>query len=309
MQPWYEAVAIPEGQSCLIYDRQLPAFAFNWHHHPEFELTLTLNSRGTRLVGGHLGAYDDGDLVLLGPDLPHAWQSQALVDPAGVHRAIVCWFTRDWAEALVRLMPELGGLGGLLAEAAQGVQVGPATAATLRPAILELAQLPADRRIVALQGVLVALAGAADRSTLATASPGPGAVPADRRRMVRVLDWLHAHYDRPIRLAPLCALAHVSESQLQRIFRRSTRMSISAYVTRLRVGRACTLLIRSDLSLSAIAAECGFTDQAHLARSFRSVTGQTPSSYRREFRALGAPSPEGRFPMQAPPVRSPRARV
>ena len=51
----------------------------------------------------------------------------------------------------------------------------------------------------------------------------------------------------------------------------------------------------------------GFTDQAHLARSFRSVTGQTPSSYRREFRALGAPSPEGRFPMQAPPVRSPRA--
>ena len=59
-------------------------------------------------------------------------------------------------------------------------------------------------------------------------------------------------------------------------------------------------------SLAAIAAECGFTDQAHLARSFRAVTGQTPSSYRREFRALGAPSPEGRFPMQAPPARPPR---
>lgn len=299
MQPWYEAVSIPEGQSCLIYDRQLPAFAFNWHYHPEFELTLTLNSRGTRLVGGHLGPYDDGDLVLLGPDLPHAWQSESLVDPAGVHRAIVCWFTAGWAGALVRLMPELIGLGSLLGEAAGGVQFGPVTVAALRPAILDLARLPADRRIVALQGVLLALAGATDRSTLAAATPNPEGMTRDRRRMARVLDWLHAHYDRPIRLAPLCALAHVSESQLQRIFRRSTRMSVSAYVTRLRVGRACTLLIRSDRGLSAIAADCGFTDQAHLARCFRAVTGQTPSSYRREFRALGAPAPEGAFPMRS----------
>ncbi len=192
MQPWSEAVSIPEGQSCLIYDRQLPAIAFNWHYHPEFELTLTLNSRGTRLVGGHLDPYDDGDLVLLGPDLPHACQSGSLVDPAGVHRAIVCWFTAGWAGALVRLMPELGGLGALLGEAAGGVQFGPATAAALRPAILDLARLPADRRIVALQGVLLALAGAPDRSTLAAATPSPEGMTRDRRRMARVLDWLHA---------------------------------------------------------------------------------------------------------------------
>ena len=42
MQPWFEAVTIPERQSCLVYDRRLPEFGFNWHYHRECELTLTL---------------------------------------------------------------------------------------------------------------------------------------------------------------------------------------------------------------------------------------------------------------------------
>ncbi|MDN5568985.1 MAG: hypothetical protein L0G27_09640, partial [Paracoccus sp. (in: a-proteobacteria)] len=67
MQPFFEQVGIPEGRSWLLFDRQLTEFPFNWHYHPEFELTLTLNSRGMRFVGDSVEPYADGDLVLLAP--------------------------------------------------------------------------------------------------------------------------------------------------------------------------------------------------------------------------------------------------
>ncbi|WP_321363773.1 helix-turn-helix domain-containing protein [uncultured Celeribacter sp.] len=120
----------------------------------------------------------------------------------------------------------------------------------------------------------------------------------DRRRMEAVLSHLHDHLEKPVRLGPLRALAHVSESQLQRLFKRSTGLSISSYVTRIRVGRATTLLAQTDLPMAAIAERCGFHDAAHLARKFRERTGRTPTKYRRDFRAPGPPNPMGAYQMR-----------
>lgn len=283
MQPWFETVSIPPDRSWLLFDRQLPGFPFNWHYHPEFELTLTVNSRGMRFVGDDVGRYGDGDLVLLGPNLPHAWQSEALVEE-GVHRAVVCWFTRDWAEALIALMPELAPVALLLSEAGRGLAFDAATVTRLRPRLLALGTLSPARQVLELQAILLDLAAAA-RRPLASGEIAVSTIPRDRARMQRVLDWLHAHYDQPLRLAPLCAVAHLTESQLQRVFKRSTRMSISRYVTQLRIGRACQMLVQTDLPTSRIAAECGFSDAAHFARQFRASKGLPPSHFRGRFNA------------------------
>ena len=298
MQPWFEAVLIPEGRSCLIYDRQLPAFGFNWHYHPEFELTLTVGSRGTRFVGGHVDRYDDGDLVLLGPNLPHAWQSEALVEPTGLHRAIVCWFTAGWIEGLMTLVPEFATLAPLLAEAERGIRFDGVTSGALRSRLIALTgQAPAEQ-IVSLQAILIELSHARSRRTLAAGALSMDELSADRRRMERILRWIHANFDQPIRLAPLCDLAHLTESQLQRIFKRSTRVSISDYVARLRVGHASNLLIETDWPTSEVAASCGYSDAAHLAHKFRLLMGCTPTAYRRRMRASGTPDADCVFPMR-----------
>lgn len=298
MQPWFEAVSIPDGHSCLIYDRRLPEFAFNWHYHPEYELTLTLGSHGTRFVGSDVAPYADGDLALIGPNVPHAWQSHRLADGAGEHRAIVCWFTKAWIRALLELMPELGRIGLMLDEAEGGVLFGPATAGLIRLQMLGLCDQPQGDRSISLVRLLLDLARAKDRTCLSPVAVAPCDMPRDRQRMERVLAHVHAHFEAQIRLAPLCEIAHITESQLQRIFKRSTGVSISEYVTRLRVGRASTLLSRTDLPMASIAEECGFHDAAHFARKFRATTGRTPRAYRREFRASGPALPTGVFPMQ-----------
>jgi len=298
MQPWFEAVAIPNGQSCLIYDRRLPEFAFNWHYHPECELTLTLGSHGTRFVGSDVAPYADGDLALIGPNVPHAWQSHRLAQGATEHRAIVCWFTEDWMWRLIGLLPELGAIGPLLNEAGNGVLFGPATAVAMKARMLRLCEQPQSDRVLGLVGLLLALARSTDRTCLSSGAITASDAPRDRQRMERVLAQVHAKFDAPIRLAPLCEIAHVTESQLQRIFRRSTGLSISEYVARLRVGRASTLLSRTDLPMAAIAEKCGFHDAAYFARKFRATTGRTPSAYRREFHVSGPALPIGAFPMR-----------
>ena len=82
MRPLFEKVTVPPGASWALLDRRLDdGIPFQWHYHPEFELTLTLNSRGQRYIGDSIAPYGDGDLVLLGPNLPHTWNSAEKVDP------------------------------------------------------------------------------------------------------------------------------------------------------------------------------------------------------------------------------------
>jgi hypothetical protein len=51
-------------------------FANPWHYHPELELNLILAGEGIRFVGDSVAPFGPGELVLLGPHLPHLWQSR-----------------------------------------------------------------------------------------------------------------------------------------------------------------------------------------------------------------------------------------
>src|SRR6187200_2471673 len=100
-RPYLEKLPTSPDSSLVTLDRRLDAaIPFEWHHHPEYELTLTLNSRGQRFIGDHVGEYDDGDLVLLGPNLPHTWASREAVRNSEPHVALVLWFDSEWAQRL-----------------------------------------------------------------------------------------------------------------------------------------------------------------------------------------------------------------
>lgn len=284
MKPLLETVMPPQGASWAWLDRRLDdAIPFQWHHHPEFELTLTLNSVGQRFIGDHIGDYDDGDLVLIGPNLPHTWASRAKRDPTAPHVAKVMWFHPDWAASLTSLLAELRPVADLLARARRGLKFSEATAAELRAPIEALFARPPADRLTALIDILRRLAE--DRDAIPLASPA-ATVPhhsADRTRIDRVLDVIHTRYMEPLSIGALADIAALSPSGLHRMFVRHVRSPVSTYVSRLRIGEACALLSATSRPIANIAADVGYNSLANFNRQFKALKQMTPRAWRRQF--------------------------
>ena len=87
----------------------------------------------------------------------------------------------------------------------------------------------------------------------------------------------------PIRIADLAAEARLSPFHFCRAFRASLGNTPHQYVMRMRIERSLTLMRRTDFSLSQIAADCGFSDQSHLNKSFRKWMSISPGAWRRTW--------------------------
>lgn len=293
LRPRLERLQPLAGASWACRNRVLPeGIPFQWHHHPEYELTLTLNSRGHRFVGDHVGPYDDGDLVLVGPDLPHSWSSTDSPDPSLPQVALIIWFPPDWAAGPMGALPECALLCDLLRRGRQGLQFSASAAQRVAQRIAEIMSMPPDLGLLAVVGVLMQLArddGARVLSSPQSVQRAPG---SDRTRIDRVLDYIHRTHSEPLRIADLARIAALSPSGLHRLFRRHTGSTVSAYVSGLRIGAACALLAGTARPVAVIARDVGFASLANFNRQFKSRTGQTPRVWRGNHRTTGTGGPE-----------------
>jgi AraC family transcriptional regulator len=101
------------------------------------------------------------------------------------------------------------------------------------------------------------------------------------RKLQRVTDLMLANLERDVSLSELAAECKLSHSYFTRAFKRSTGESPHRWLLRQRVERAKELLREGDVALSEIAIACGFADQSHFTRVFRSLAGASPGSWRR----------------------------
>jgi AraC-like DNA-binding protein len=112
---------------------------------------------------------------------------------------------------------------------------------------------------------------------------GRGRLLAWQARKVR--DYIDAHITGPVLVADLCAIVHCSEAHFSRSFKRTFGESPHAFLVRRRVELAAQYMLTTDASLTDIALQCGFADQAHLCKRFGQAAGQTPAAWRRAYRS------------------------
>jgi len=285
VRPLFEKVTVPDGASWAMLNRRLDdGIPFLWHYHPEFELTLTLNSRGQRYIGEDVSNYDDGDLVLLGPNLPHTWCSAEKLDADQPHIALVMWFTEGWGASIVETLAEMKPLASMLQRAGRGIVFSREAAEQARPLIESIPPLAPVVRLSRLMEVLAFLA--TDKAAQPIAGPAAArrkVESPDRARIERVLDHLHAHYREKISIGDLANVAALSSSGFHRLFRRHTQLTVTDYVTQLRIGQACALLVNSERPIAHIADEVGYINLANFNRQFRALKRVTPREFRRSF--------------------------
>ena len=95
----------------------------------------------------------------------------------------------------------------------------------------------------------------------------------------KVVHYIKSNYMERLLLEEAAALVHISPQYLSRIFKEETGYTFSQYVTRIRIEKSKALLIQEDLSQKDIALMTGFADQSHFSRSFKKVTGLSPTTF------------------------------
>lgn len=304
MKPAYERVTLDTGCSIRIYHRRLARIPFEWHHHPEYELTLTMNSCGKRHIGDSIADYAGDDLVLVPPDLPHTWASNRSIETGAPQVAVVVWFGGDWARRIADCCPEYEPLRRLLRKSACGLAFAPEAGLAVRQK-LEALLSPSPRQ--RLNAVLEILCQLADMDAAPLASPAAfGATRVGRpsghepERINRALDVIDARFAERLTLSELAAAATLSERTLNRYFVQHLGESVGKYLNRVRIGHACRMLADTAWPIATIAARSGFPNVANFNRQFRALRQTTPAAYRKAFEANGT-SVEASMPLQSRP--------
>ncbi|GAA0531730.1 helix-turn-helix domain-containing protein [Chitinophaga japonensis] len=91
---------------------------------------------------------------------------------------------------------------------------------------------------------------------------------------------IHDQWNQPLSLATLSAQLDIHPVTISKYFPRYFGCSLGEYLRRIKVERALALVRSTRQSLTGIAYECGFTDQAHFTKTFRHITGLLPKHYR-----------------------------
>lgn len=102
-----------------------------------------------------------------------------------------------------------------------------------------------------------------------------------RWQIERIKHHIESNLDETIQVVDLAVIARLSAGYFSNAFKVSFGQSPHAYIVSRRLARAKELMTSSELSLCAIAFDCGFSDQAHLCRQFRRATGASPNAWRR----------------------------
>jgi AraC-like DNA-binding protein len=256
-----------------------------WHHHPACEITLVRRGGSERWVGDTLAPLAPGDLVFLGPDLPHDYRNAAL--PKQRPRPV------EWV--VVHFMPHLLGeawcacatlepLRHLFERARRGLQVTGPTREQAESLVLRMVSAHGLRRLILLFELLDLLSHSRHLSEISSEGfcVEPRAYSSDRIGVACA--HIEQHLASPIRVPELARRLGLSESAFSRLFKKCTNSTVPQYVNRLRVAHACRLLAETDKTVAEIVRLCGYVSPSHFQRQFKKYHRRTPQAYRANLR-------------------------
>jgi AraC-like DNA-binding protein len=275
-----EKISLRPGESFACKEFKAARFTASLHFHPECELTLIEASHGLRFVGDSIERFEAGDLVLLGPGLPHYWNNPP--EWAGAAHSIVIQFRDDllgpgWLET-----PEMNGVRRLLARAQRGVRFRGKSAAAAAGRMRRMPRSAPLPRLLLLLETLHGLARATGAHLLASAGYAPRFNGDDQSRLARVLSYVDEAVVHGVQQREAARRAGLSPAAFSRYFRSKLGHTFEAFVNEVRVGRICRALIdEPERSVAEIAFAAGYNNLANFNRQFRRRVGLAPTVYRR----------------------------
>jgi len=256
-----------------------------WHQHPEYELVLITKGKGKRMVGDHIDRFEQNDLVLLGPYLPHEWNcDQEFYEyPDGFKgEGIVFQFLNDFLGLQFFEIPENRNLKRLLDESIRGLKFNGITREKIISLMLDSYQLDGTDRLYILFAIFMILAKTKEYTLLSS----PGFMEPHKKKgndqMQNAIEYILQNFQSGVSMKDLISVTNMSNTAFCMAFKKNYRMTFKEYLINIRVGYACKLLIDASLNISQVAYNCGFENLSNFNRQYKKRKGITPSRFQHQ---------------------------
>jgi AraC-like DNA-binding protein len=273
--------------SITVLDLKEPFFDPNWHFHPHYQLFTVIEGEGTRLIGDSIQHFEAGDTVLLGPDLPHLWRNdKRYFEPNSElkTRGIVVYFTQEFLDRTLSNLPESFKITKLLNDSFRGIEFNHKSKILIKNGLLDLTKTEGYETILKLLSLLNALSLISrDRSYISSIGYINTHKQSETERMHKVFEYAMKHFKDTIKLKVVADLANMTVPAFCRYFKKRSNKTFTEFVNEFRIGQACKMLNTNDSSIAQIAYECGFNTLSNFNKSFKTIKGKTPRSFRNQL--------------------------
>jgi len=277
----FEKIHVPYKHSFI--SRKLPLKSNDdIHSHKNFELNFIASGSGRRIVGDNISGFEKGDLVLLGPDLPHCWE---VLEEEIRHNptCIVTHFSEDIVGSDFFKMPELEKVVALLKQSKRGLRFKMKDDVPIRKILEKMTRLGGLEYYIELLRVFNLLLQVEDREKLSNPIGYSAVFSKNLEKINKVYEYVFQNIHEGVRLEEASSLLNMAPSSFCRFFKKKTNLTFMEYVKRVRVGMAAKLLAETDKQITHICYESGYNNLANFNYYFKNVMGVTPSSYRKSY--------------------------
>ncbi|MBS1520188.1 MAG: helix-turn-helix domain-containing protein [Bacteroidetes bacterium] len=263
----------------------VPYINNKWHYHIEAELIYFKKGNGTQFIGDHIQNFNDGDLILVGSNLPHYWRFDTMYfkNNSEVHADVtVAHFREDfWGDEFLNL-PENKTIRSVFEKAKRGISIQGDTKEEIADLLEKMLTTEGSRRLMLLMEALT-LISESQIVPLASIGFDHDHKEAENDRINAIYEFTMANFRRHIPTEEIAAIANISPHSFCRYFKSRTRKTYSQFINEIKVGHICKLLIEDKISIKQICFESGFRNFASFHKYFKQVTGKTPLQYQKKF--------------------------
>jgi AraC-like DNA-binding protein len=256
--------------------------AGEFHFHPEYELNLVTRSTGLRYVGSSIGHFEEGDLILLAPNVPHCWQSA----PSRQHpyTSLVIQWKEDLFGGGLNAVPEFEHIQRLLLLAGKGIKFDKHVADEIRKRENHLLDLPPFEKLIMFLELMNELARSKEFTVLSDHGV-TAAVDQHSSRITTIYAYIRERYREKITLADVARQVNMSEGAFSRFFSQTTQKPFFSFLNEFRISVARRLLAESDLQAKEVGFACGYECQQFFYRQFAKYVKCSPQAYRRQVQS------------------------
>ena len=261
----------------IVLNHPNAKFDYPVYYHSDYEINLVMDTYGTRTVGDSEEEFNTLDLIMIGPNIPHAWKGEVV---EGNHVVTI-----QFSDKLLNF-PILGkrlfsSIKQLLIESQHGISFSEQIQLLMKDKILKLTKMQGFHTVLEFFSILYELSIADRRILVSNQYDTKDTVRTSKsRRIAKVCEYIDKNIEEPIRLGDVAQLVSMSESAFSHFFKKKTNCTFIDYVTNLRIARACQLLSETTYTVAEICYTCGFNNLSNFIRIFKKKKGSTPQEYR-----------------------------